>query len=55
MNTINSKTSELDKFVLNLSQKVDLRSSNKQLLFKTYLFIARGKTEKIENHIRRIN
>ena len=31
MNTENSKTNELHKFVLNLSQRVDLRSSNKHV------------------------
>ena len=34
---------EAHKFVLNLSQRLDLRSSSKMLLFKTYLFITRGK------------
>ena len=29
MNTENSKTNELHKFILNLSQRLDLRSSNK--------------------------
>ena len=36
MNTGNSKTNEQHKFVLNLSQKLDLR-------FKTYLFIHKEK------------
>ena len=36
MNTENSKTNKPHKFVLNLSQKLDLR-------FKTYVFIAQGK------------
>ena len=31
MNTENSKTNEADKFVLNLSQRSDLRSSNKHV------------------------
>ena len=31
MNTENSKTSEPHKFVLNLSQRLDLRSSNKHV------------------------
>ena len=31
MNTENSKTSESHKFVLNLSQRLDLRSSNKNV------------------------
>ena len=36
MNTENSKTNKPHKFVLNLSQKLDLR-------FKTCVFIAQGK------------
>ena len=32
MNTENSKTSEPHKFVLNLSQRLDLKSSNKRAL-----------------------
>ena len=32
MNTENSKTSEPHKFVLNLSQRLDLKSSNKRVL-----------------------
>ena len=31
MNTENSKTNDPDKFVLNLSQRLDLRSSNKHI------------------------
>ena len=31
MNTKNSKTNEPHKFVLNLSQRLDLRSSNKHV------------------------
>ena len=31
MNTENSKTNESHKFVLNLSQRLDLRSSNKNV------------------------
>ena len=31
MNTENSKTSDPHKFVLNLSQRLDLRSSNKHI------------------------
>ena len=34
MNTENSKTNEPHKFVLNLSQRLDLRSSTNMLLFK---------------------
>ena len=47
MNTENSKTNEPHKFVLNLSQRLDLRGSNKHVtnmsFFKTYLFIRLGK------------
>ena len=32
MNTENSKTSEPHKFVLDLSQRLDLKSSNKHIL-----------------------
>ena len=32
MNTENSKTSEPHKFVLDLSQRLDLKSSNKRVL-----------------------
>ena len=39
INTENSKTSEPHKFVFNLSQKLDLRSSNNMLLFIIYIFI----------------
>ena len=40
----NSKTNEPHKLVFNLSKRLDLRGSNKSvLLFKTYLFITRGK------------
>ena len=35
MNTENSKTNELHKFVLNLSQKLCLRSSNKHIALQT--------------------
>ena len=31
MNTENSKTNEPQKFILNMSQKLDLRSSNKHV------------------------
>ena len=43
MNTEKSKTNEPHKFVLNLSQTLDLRSLDKSLLFKIYLFISRVK------------
>ena len=39
MNTENSKTNEPHKLLLNLSQRLDSRSSNNMLLFKTDLFI----------------
>ena len=42
MNTENSKTNEPHKFVLNLSERLDEVQIN-MLLFKTYLFITRGK------------
>ena len=38
MNTENSKTNESHKFVLNLSQRLDLRSSNKNVALQ-YLSI----------------
>ena len=42
MNTENSKTNEPYKFVLNLSQRLGLRSSNKHVAVQN-LFITRGK------------
>ena len=45
MKTENSKTNELHEFVLNLSQRLDLRSSNKYNALKNfsiYLFITCG-------------
>ena len=45
MNTGNSKTNKLHKFVLNLSQKLDLRSLKKMSSFKTYLFITLEKEQ----------
>ena len=41
MNTISRNTIQPHKFVLNFSQRLGL--TRKMLLFKTYLFIARGK------------
>ena len=38
MNTENSKMNEPHKFVLNLSQRLNLRSSNTHLLFKTSIY-----------------
>ena len=53
MNTENSKTNQPHKFVVNLSQRLDVKSTDKKkkkkkvqinmLLFKTYLLIARVK------------
>ena len=43
MNTENRKWNEPQKFVLNLTGRLDLRSSNKHVIFKTYLFTTRGK------------
>ena len=45
MNTGNSKTNKLHKFVLNLSQRLDLRSLKKMSSFKTYLFITLEKEQ----------
>ena len=36
MNTENSKTNEPDKFVLDLSQRSDLKSSNKHVAFQNF-------------------
>ena len=45
MNTENSKTDEPYKFGVNLWQRLDLRSSNLNILFsKTCLFITPGKS-----------
>ena len=43
INTENSKANEPHKFVLNFSQRLDLRVRINNLLFKTYLFMTRGK------------
>ena len=43
MNTENSKTNESQKFVLNSSQRLDIKLQINMLLFKTYIFITRGK------------
>ena len=43
MNTENSKMSEPHKFVLNLSEKLDLQSSKKNFILQTCLFITSGK------------
>ena len=50
MNTEHNKTSQPHKFVLNLSQRLDLRRWNKDVAL---LFITHGKIE--ENSIRTIN
>ena len=43
MNTENSKMNEPEKFTLNLLHRWDLKAQINMLLFKTYLFITRGK------------
>ena len=43
MNTENSKTNEPHKFVLNLSQKLDLRSPNKHVALQNLSFYTSGK------------
>ena len=54
MNTENSKTNEPHEFVLNLSQRLDLRSLIKQFwLFKACLFITPGKIR--DNNTKSIN
>ena len=45
MNTENTKMNEPQKFVLNLSERLDLRGSSNMVLFKTYLFITSGKIQ----------
>ena len=37
MNTENSKTNEPHRFVLNLSQRLDLRSSNKHVTLQNFI------------------
>ena len=46
MNTENSKTNDSQKFVHNLSQRLEIQIK-KILLFKTYLFITHGRTNSI--------
>ena len=53
MNIENSKRNEPHKFVLNLSQRLDLRSSNKYAALKNYLFITRKTVQ--ENSVKSIN
>ena len=43
MNMENSKTNELRKFVLNLSQRLDLTSSDKHVALQNHLFVIHGK------------
>ena len=52
-NTENSKTNEPHKFVLNLSQRLNLINPNKNVAVKSLLSITRGKI--YENSIRTIN
>ena len=42
-NRENIKTSEPHKFVLHLSQRLDVRKSNKHVALQTYLFVSHGK------------
>ena len=44
MNTENSKTNEPHELVLNLSQGLDLRSSNKHVDLQMYVFVTCRKT-----------
>ena len=41
--TENSTKNKPHKFVVNLSQRLDLKSSNKHVALKNYLFIKHGK------------
>ena len=43
MNTENSKTDKPHKFILNLSQRLDLRNADKHEALQNVLFIRRGK------------
>ena len=43
MNTEKSKANKVYKFVVNLPQRLDLRTSNEMLVVKPYLFITREK------------
>ena len=52
MNRENSKRNEPHKLVLNLSQRLDLKSSNKHVALQN-LFITHGKIQ--ENSIKTIN
>ena len=44
MNPENSKTPEPHVFILKLIDKLDLRRSEKMLLYQTLVFITHGKT-----------
>ena len=44
MNTGNSKTNEQHKFILNLSQRLNLRKLNKHVAPQNLTIITRGKT-----------
>ena len=44
MNTESSKTDELDKFVLHLSQRSDLRNLNKYVAVQNCLHVEKYKT-----------
>ena len=46
MKTENTKMNKPHKFVVNLSQSLDLKSSNKDVVLKNYLFIKHGKYKK---------
>ena len=46
MNTKNSKTNESNKFVLNLSQRLNLRSLNKHVALQNVLFYCTWKNIK---------
>ena len=48
MNTENSKRNEPHKFILNLSQRLDLRSLNKHVLFKLIYLLHVEKYKKTE-------
>ena len=52
MNTDNSNTSELQKFVLNLSQGLDLRSSNKHVALQnlSIYYTWKNITQQYENN-----
>ena len=39
MNTENSKTNEIHKFFLNLSQRLDLRSSNTHVALQNFVYL----------------